>query len=178
MIRDFLFVLGDLAAELVDTPCVCRIHTRLDRIGIERAAAQMNGRFGLVQQLFHREHAVNVRHDVEMPAELAKFRVDIVAQRGRDVDVVASDGQLHDLLLLHVTCQPTKLPRFRSLDDGILIASRYLATVRRATLMPSSDSRRVISLSLSGLSGLSALTSLRIFARTAVEDCSPSSPVT
>jgi len=58
----------------------------------------------------------------------------------------------------------------RSLDEGIFIASRYLATVRRATVIPSLESIWAIWLSLSGFSGSSPLTSLRIFARTAVDD--------
>src|SRR5262245_5631579 len=99
---------------------------------------------------------------------------------------MARNAQLHGLspstgcsrLLFFLVDQPTILLRLRSLDDGIFIASRYFATVRRATVMPPSDSICAIWLSLSGFSGSSALTSLRIFARTAVDDCSPSSPAT
>ena len=60
----------------------------------------------------------------------------------------------------------------RSLDDGMFIASRYFATVRLATLMPWSPSMFAIFESLSGLLGFSAPISLRIFARTDVDDCS------
>ena len=43
--------------------------------------------------------------------------------------------------------------RRRSLDEGIPIDSRYLATVRRATVMPPSSSRVTRRLSESGLPG-------------------------
>src|SRR5690554_8010782 len=76
---------------------------------------------------------------------------------------------------LEAADQPASLLRLRSLDDGIFNASRYFAIVRRATLIPSFDRIRAIWLSLSGFSGSSAATSLRILARTAVDDCSPSS---
>ena len=57
--------------------------------------------------------------------------------------------------------------------------SRYLATVRRATWTPSADRISAILASESGSAGSSAETSLRIFARIAVEDTpEPSSPGT
>src|SRR5687767_336185 len=62
--------------------------------------------------------------------------------------------------------------RLRSLDGGIPSASRYFATVRRATSTPSRDRISAMRLSESGLSGSSAATSLRILARMAVEDIS------
>src|SRR4051812_40701610 len=62
--------------------------------------------------------------------------------------------------------------RFRSLEGGMPSASRYFATVRRATCTPSCDRMSAIRLSDNGLSGSSAATSLRIFARIAVEDIS------
>jgi len=58
----------------------------------------------------------------------------------------------------------------RSLDEEIFIASRYFATVRLATEIPSAFNKFVILLSLSGLDGFSAPINLRIFARTDVED--------
>ena len=56
----------------------------------------------------------------------------------------------------------------RRLAGAMRRASRYLATVRRAHSMPCSLSRSEIWLSDSGLLGLSAATSWRINARTAV----------
>lgn len=53
------------------------------------------------------------------------------------------------------------------------IASLYFATVRRATLIPWSDRRFAILLSLSGFLMLSADISFLMTARMAVEDASP-----
>src|SRR5262245_7522154 len=63
----------------------------------------------------------------------------------------------------------------RSLEGASPSASRYLATVRRATAMPSPDSSSAIRLSDNGLPGSSSLMSLRILARTAVEEAPPPS---
>src|SRR5579859_1530885 len=62
--------------------------------------------------------------------------------------------------------------RLRSLEGAICMPSRYLATVRRATGMPSCDK---ISASLESLHGLSVFSwdiSFLILARIAVEDIS------
>src|SRR6202021_4090729 len=62
--------------------------------------------------------------------------------------------------------------RFRSLDGAICIPSRYLATVRLATGMPSCDRISASLLSLHGLSGFSCEINFLILARMAVEDIS------
>jgi hypothetical protein len=58
--------------------------------------------------------------------------------------------------------------------------SRYFATVRRATGMPSADSSSAMRLSLRGLSCASSRISLRILARIAVEEvpAQPPAPYT
>ena len=56
------------------------------------------------------------------------------------------------------------------------MASRYLATVRRATLMPASSSRVTSLLSESGLRGASSWISLRMRARMAVLEWASPSP--
>ena len=63
--------------------------------------------------------------------------------------------------------------RLRSLEGGITIASRYLATVRLATLIPRSANKLAILLSLSGLALFSAAINFLISARIAVEEHSP-----
>ena len=113
-----------------------------DRVGVDRAAAHVDRGFGFVLELLDGEDAVDVGHVVEVPLELGELRADVVAQGFRDVDVMASDAQLHDFApsagnYLIDFSHPTNLLRLRSLDDGIFIASRYFATVRRATVMPS-----------------------------------------
>src|SRR5271167_3802352 len=69
--------------------------------------------------------------------------------------------------------------RFRSLDGAICIPSRYLATVRLATGMPSCDRISASLLSLHGFSGLSCEINFLILARIAVDDISvPSAAAT
>ena len=67
----------------------------------------------------------------------------------------------------------------RSLDEASPSASRYFATVRLATLTPSSASIAASCASLSGFSGSSSATSLRMRARMATDETSsPSAPET
>ena len=63
--------------------------------------------------------------------------------------------------------------RFRSLDGGMAMDSRYLATVRRATLMFCSASIVAMRLSLNGFLGFSSAVSFLISARMAVLETSP-----
>src|SRR6187397_1509663 len=63
--------------------------------------------------------------------------------------------------------------RLRSFDGGIDSSSRYLATVRRATLIFWVLSIAVILLSLSGFRGFSSAVSFLISARIAVLETSP-----
>src|SRR6185437_6767811 len=71
------------------------------------------------------------------------------------------------------------LARRRSLDGARPMVSRYLATVRRATRMPSPERISAMRLSDSGALGFSSRMSLRILARIAVEEVpEPSLPST
>jgi hypothetical protein len=74
---------------------------------------------------------------------------------------------------LHCCTAGAYTKRFRSLEDGIAMASRYFATVLRATLIPCSDKTLASLLSLKGLCGFSAAMSFLMSARIAVEDASP-----
>src|ERR1039458_7304721 len=66
-----------------------------------------------------------------------------------DLDMMTGDAQLHDLISLYVTvlCH-LPLTRLRSFDGARPIVSRYLATVRPATGMPSPERISAIRLSL------------------------------
>ena len=88
-------------------------------------------------ELLHRQNAVDVGHMVEVALDLGELGADVVAQGFRDLDVMARDAQLHGSLLplVIVTCSASAHSMMR-----IFIASRYLATVRRATVTPPSDS--------------------------------------
>ena len=63
-----------------------------------------------------------------------------------------------------------QIKTFRSDDDGICNDSRYFATVRRATSIPSSFNKFAITLSDKGFRAFSSATSFLIFARIAVEE--------
>src|SRR4051812_7884175 len=87
--------------------------------------------------------------------------------------------QLHDwspfLAYLHSHYLLPAAFALRSFDGASPSASRYFATVRRATAMPSPESSSAIRLSDSGLPESSSLMSLRILARTAVDEAPPPS---
>lgn len=65
---------------------------------------------------------------------------------------------------------PVQVRDLRSVEDGIAMASRYFATVLRATLIPCSDRIAASLLSLSGLEEFSAAMSFFNRARIAVEE--------
>src|ERR1700730_3822604 len=108
---------------------------------------------------------------------------------------MAGDVELHNRLLLrgefgltlgrptwdwartlYICFDPALL---RSLEGAMPMASRYFATVRRATGMPSPDRSSAIRPSLRGLSASSSLTSFLILARMAVDEVpDPSAPST
>ena len=67
------------------------------RVGVNRAAADVHRGLGLVPELLHGEHAMDVGHVIEVPFELRQPLVYVVSQSFRDVYVVARNGQLHDL---------------------------------------------------------------------------------
>src|ERR1700678_1035203 len=90
--------------------------------------------------------------------------------------MMAGDVHLHSMFSLG---NHFPLTRLRSLDGASPIVSRYLATVRRATGMPSPERISASRLSLKGLAGSSSRMSLRILARIAVEEVpEPSAPST
>src|SRR4029079_18202147 len=96
---------------------------------VDGAAADVHRGLGFVPELLDGEDAVNGGHVVEVPLEPGKPLVYVTSKGFRDVYVMARNGQLHDLAPLFR--HPTNLLLLRSLDEGIFIASRYLATVRR-----------------------------------------------
>ena len=49
----------------------------------------------LLSQLVHRQDDVDVDHVVEMPRDALELRDDVVADRGRDVEMMAGEVQVH-----------------------------------------------------------------------------------
>lgn len=74
---------------------------------------------------------------------------------------------------LELTNSPLQINTFLSEDDGMFNDSRYLATVRRATSIPSSFNKFAIALSDNGLRGFSTEIIFLIMARIAVDEHSP-----
>jgi hypothetical protein len=94
----------------------------------------MHGRLGLLPQLLDAEDDMDVGHLVEMALQALELGIHVVPQRIRDVHMVTGQVDLHDWLLVRMNVFHSR--RLRSLDGAMAIASRYFATVRRATLMP------------------------------------------
>src|SRR6478672_12575116 len=114
---------------------------------------------------------------VEMALQAGELALHVVAQRRRDVDLLAVGIDAHRLPpsvwrqhradavgrgecdARSVAVQPM---RTRSCEDGMLIASRYFATVRRATGTPPALRRSARRASDKGLRGFSASINVRI----------------
>src|SRR5579859_475877 len=60
MICALLLVLLDAAVQLVRQQVDGRVHVLLGGVGVDGAAAHVQGRLGLLSQLLHRQHAVHV----------------------------------------------------------------------------------------------------------------------
>src|SRR5690606_5884810 len=163
MIRDLFLVLRDLTVELVGEVVDRGVHVALGGLGMDRCAADVDGRLRLMDKLLYGQDAVDARHIVEMTFQLLEAGRNVVAQRVRDVDVMPGYRQIPGILpcwpfrgrgrlrmshpqrfppLRKPANQPASLLRFRSLDDGMLNASRYFAIVRRATWIPSFERMR------------------------------------
>ena len=54
----------------------------------------------LVPELVHRQHHVDIDHVVEVPRDAIELGDDVIAERGRDVEVVAGQVQVHLTLLI------------------------------------------------------------------------------
>src|SRR6185312_4440927 len=182
MIGELFLVFLDAPIELVGHQVDGRIHVLFRGICVNRAAADVQRRFGLLSQFLHRQHTVNVDDLIEVASDALELPLHVDAQGRGDLHVMAGDVELHTRLLLvwgvsaYIAFDPA---RRRSFEGAMPIASRYFATVRRATGMPSPDSSSAMRPSLNGLSLSSSLTSLRILARMAVEEVpDPSAPST
>src|SRR5271163_4620938 len=92
--------------------------------------------------------------------------------------MMTAEIKLHELPPIYIY-ETRAAARLRSLDGAICMPSRYLATVRLATGMPSCDRISASLASLHGLSGFSWEISFLSLARMAVDDISvPSAAAT
>src|SRR5690606_35611054 len=142
-------------------------------------AADVHGGLGLVLVLVHRHDHVHIDHPCAMAPDALQSLLGISSNGGCDFHMMAGEIQLHDDLLVHCHCGNAYTVLLRSFEGAMPIDSRYFATVRRATGIPSSERIPAMRLSESGAPGGSSRISLRILARMAVDDVpEPSAPST
>src|SRR5690349_2611987 len=174
-------VLAGLAVQLVGQQVDGRVHVLVDRLRVEVGPSRVDRRLRLVPQLLDREHHAGADQVAEVPFQPGDLFRNVGFQCVGEREVMSSDVQIHCALPPRSDpadsgsgesfgCQDTAL---RSWDGGMPSASRYLATVRRATRMPSLSSRSARVLSDSGSSGGSAVTRRLIMAWMAVAEQVP-----
>src|SRR5579863_6758052 len=88
-------VLLDAAVELVGQQIDGRVHVLFGRVRVDRVAAHVQRRLGLLSQLLYRQYAVHVDDAVEMSADTLELLFHITAQRCSDLDVMPGDVELH-----------------------------------------------------------------------------------
>ena len=179
VVGQLFLVFQHLPVELVGERVDRRVHVGLDALGVEVLAAYVQVRLDFLSKLVHRQDDADVDHVVEMTREAVELRDDVVADGGRDLEVIAGEVQVQahsfrtsfDALVRPDRCHGQS--DLRRLTGGIASASRYFATVRRATRIPCSPSTSAILLSVSGVFVFSAAISCLISARIAVADAAP-----
>jgi hypothetical protein len=94
-----LLVLQHLAVELVRQHVDRGIHVGLDRLDVDVLAARVQVDLDLVAELLDRHDDVDIDHVVEVPGDALELRHDVVADRGRDVQLMAGEAEIHRILL-------------------------------------------------------------------------------
>src|SRR5258706_1623190 len=167
-----LLVLQHLAVELVDEHVDGGVHVRVARLHVDVLAGEVHVRLDPLVELFHRHDHVHVDHVVEMPVDSRELVRDVVAVGCGVFDVVSGKVTVHLVLLLAACGRPCQID-LRRLAGWMCIASRYLATVLRATWMPCWARMSEMRWSESGFLPSSAATSCLISARMAVAEQAP-----
>src|SRR5690606_14256120 len=156
-------------------------------IRVQGPAGQADGGFRAMVGLVQDQQRADVERLVDMAAQAREAGFDVLVQGGGDFDLLAACFDAHRKLLglaqdTHSMSRkrpravnfPLSQPRrTRSCEEGMFMASRYLATVRRATGTPRALSVSARRASDSGLRGSSASTRARIIAWIAVLEASP-----
>src|SRR5690606_30433594 len=191
--------LDQQAVELVGEQVDRGVDIHAVGLGMQGMAGEVDGGFGTLLVLDHAEQGTHVQGLFEVAAQSRELGFDVFADGGGDFDLLAVGFDAHfNLLGLFRLSGPQHRPergrccedkvkrsgaamgqqtRTRSWDDGMFMASRYLATVRRATGMPLASRACARRASDSGLRGSSAAISRRIIDWIAVLDASPPPPV-
>src|SRR5208283_626453 len=96
----FLLVLENLAIELVCERINGGVHVRLDALRVNVLAAHMQISRYLLPELVDRKHDVDVDYMVEVPGQTHQLYGHVVADRGRDLEVMPTQIEVHPGLLL------------------------------------------------------------------------------
>src|SRR5690606_32200254 len=202
LVDHLLLLLHQHAVELVGQEIDGRVHVGGAGVGVERLAGHHHGGFGAVVGLVDAELGPDLERRIVQPRQAPELALDVVAERRGDVHLLAMGLDEHRNLLSGGGAPPrgraadgcidrlTHPPggwkrhrtavqemRTRSCEEGMLRASRYLATVRRATGTPLSLRRSARRASDSGRRGSSASTRRRIMSWMATLEASPPPPV-
>src|SRR5688572_3683728 len=89
-------VLEHAAVELVGQQVYGGVHVLFGGIGMDGAAAHMQGGFGLLSELLHRQDTMHVDHVIEMPGNALELLLHVGAHGRGYFDMVTGKRQLHD----------------------------------------------------------------------------------
>src|SRR5690606_33973992 len=186
-------VLGQQAVELVRQQVDRGVHVHAAGVGVQGAAREADGGLGAVLGLVHYQQGAHFHRLVEVAAQAGEPGLDVLVHGRGDFDFLSSSLDAHRTHLrlpwvgysmapkrsgavnIRLKSRPsaaTQARRTRSWEEGMFMASRYFATVRRATGMPLASSAAARRASDSGLRGSSASTRRRIMAWMAVLEAS------
>jgi len=110
MVGDLLLVLQHLPVELVGEDVDRRVHVGFDALRVQVLAAHVQRGFAFLLQLVDREHDGDVDDVVEVTGDAVELRRHVVAQRGRHVDMMAGQLQVHRSLLVRRNAGPQRSP--------------------------------------------------------------------
>src|SRR5512132_82081 len=108
VILDEFLVFQHLPVELVGERVDRRVHVGIDALGVDVLAAHVHVRLHLLSQLVDRKHHTDVDHMIEMTVDALELGNDVGPDRRRDFEMVASEVQIHQALL--VNCEAKRAP--------------------------------------------------------------------
>src|SRR5688572_26373352 len=104
MVDQLFLVLANHAVELVGEGVDRGVHVGVLRVGVDHRATHADRRLGLVLQLLDGQDAAHVDDSLEMAQYAVQLPADVLAQRWRNLDVMAGKRQLH-VPVLRVACR-------------------------------------------------------------------------
>lgn len=100
MVGNAVFMPHHLAVQFVDQVVHCGIQVLVGTFGKQVVALDMNIAlctlaFFFLFLLFNREQNFHIHHLIEMPSDSVQLACDVASERGRDLEVVTTDCQIH-----------------------------------------------------------------------------------